>query len=228
MSPLCLRSRRRVLASLEGELRPAASRRLERHLARCGSCRRRLARLKAGLEAGRSLGRFGSVAPSRLPSFEEIRDGLARAGVPASPAVAWPALLTVVAGLAAIVLLAGRGPARHPESESLGPASIEAPGPFARLAIREFGTASTSRVFTEGFVQDVYFDKTERSLHIKLAESPRDPGPFVICEVLDVRGLTIPQTGSRIRVYGTARYDGQPGREWHEVNPVMQIAVLNR
>jgi len=31
-----------------------------------------------------------------------------------------------------------------------------------------------------------------------------------------------------VRVYGTARYDAQPGRGWHEVNPVLTLAVLKR
>ncbi|MCX6559342.1 MAG: hypothetical protein NTZ26_02390 [Candidatus Aminicenantes bacterium] len=31
-----------------------------------------------------------------------------------------------------------------------------------------------------------------------------------------------------VRVYGVARYDAQAGRQWHEVNPVLDIAVLKR
>lgn len=40
--------------------------------------------------------------------------------------------------------------------------------------------------------------------------------------------MAIPREGSRVRVYGMARYDSQPGRGWHEVNPVMKIDVLKR
>jgi hypothetical protein len=31
-----------------------------------------------------------------------------------------------------------------------------------------------------------------------------------------------------VRIYGVARYDGQPGRMWYEVNPVLNIALLKR
>jgi uncharacterized protein YrrD len=71
-------------------------------------------------------------------------------------------------------------------------------------------------------VQDVYFDEQERTLHIKLVEAPNKPEPFVICEVRNLGDVIIPRQGNRVRVYGTA------GRGWHEVNPVLTLAVLKR
>jgi len=99
---------------------------------------------------------------------------------------------------------------------------------YSPVRIAEFSSNSEFRVVTEGFVEDVYFDEHEKSLHIKLVEAPLRPEPFVICEVRDLGGLTIPSPGSRVRVYGAARYDAQPGRGWHEVNPVLAMAVLKR
>jgi hypothetical protein len=219
MSLPCLLLRRRLVPYLEGELEPRASKRLARHLAACGRCSGLLARLRTGHEAGRAFGRLATAAPDRLPSFEEI--GASGRGLrwPA-PAAAVTAVLAVTAGLVAIVAVAERNGAVRPGRET--------GGAFTELAISQFGPSSRSQVVTEGFVQSVYYDEQERSLHIRLAETPGGQGPFVICEVRDRRGMTIPPAGSRIRVYGRARYDAQPGRGWHEVNPVMQIAVLNR
>jgi hypothetical protein len=215
----CLRLRRRFVPYLEGELEPGTAARLERHLAACGPCAELFSRLRAGHEAGRAFGRLSPEAPARLPSYEEIRAG--RRGLGALPrAIAGPALLAALAGLVAIVVVTGRNAAV--------PARGGAAGPFTPVSIGEFGSGSRSQVVTEGFVQNVTYDEQEQTLHIRLAESPLGQGPFVICEVRDARGLTIPTVGSRVRVYGTARFDAQPGRGWHEVNPVMQIAVLNR
>jgi hypothetical protein len=137
-----------------------------------------------------------------------------------SLAAAVPAGLALAGLLAVAVLFAARTRTIRPPD---GPG-----GPFTELAISEFAERARNRVVTEGFVERVYYDEEERTLHIKLAEKPGGPGPFVICEVRDARGLAIPAVGSRIRVYGRSRYDAQPGRGWHEVNPVMQIALLNR
>ena len=217
MSLSCVLLRRRILPHLQGELGPHAAAGLDRHLARCGRCAARLSRLRAGHEAGRSFGRLGPAAAARLPSFEETRTAWQARR---SPFVVLTAGLAAVAGLVAIVVVTGRNTALREGQASTGS--------FTQMSIRDFGSRDRSRVVTEGYVQNVYYDEQEQSLHIKLAESPLGQGPFVICEVRDARDLTIPVAGSRIRVYGTARYDGQPGRGWNEVNPVLEIAVLNR
>jgi hypothetical protein len=219
MSLSCLFLRRRFVPYLQGELEPGAAKRLEWHLAACGRCAELLSRTRAGHEAGRLFGRLGPAAPDRLPSFEAIQAGR-RGHKGPSPAVVLTAGLAAAAGLITIIVVAGR--------DTAAPARGGAAGAFTHLAIGDFGTRSRSRVVTEGFVRNVYYDEQEQTLHIKLTESPRGQVPFVICEVRDARGLTIPMAGSRVRVYGTARFDPQPGRGWHEVNPVMQIAVLNR
>jgi hypothetical protein len=218
MNILCFSLRRKFVPYLEGGLRPGQVRRLEKHLAGCRECEDLIARIRAGHQAARRFGRSSPDPSPRLPEFEEIwarRLSAARL----SPALAVPAVLAVVAGLAVLFVVSGRTTASR---------DIQAGREFTPLAIREFAMNSRNRIVTEGFVHNVYYDEQERTLHIKLVEGLQDPEPFVICEVRDVRGLTIPREGSRVRIYGMARFDAQPGRGWHEVNPVMNIAVLNR
>jgi hypothetical protein len=217
----CLAARRRLVPYLEGGLEPERTARLETHLAGCPECTALLARVRAGHEAGRRFGRLRPDLPSGWPELERPEAAKAPAQT-LSRGLAAGALLAAAAGLVVIVVLAGR------DAGTGGPAAASAGAGFARTAIREFPQSCRSRVVTEGFVREVYYDDEERTLHIKLAEASAGPGPFVICEVRDADRLTIPEKGSRIRVYGRARYDAQPGRGWHEVNPVMEIAVLNR
>jgi len=227
MSLSCRILRRGFVPYLEGELRPGRAGRLERHLAGCGECRTLIERVRAGHEAGRRFGRLSADLPPRFPAFEELAAGRpARRGL--RPAVAVPALVSVAAALAAILVISGGDSPLRSRDSAAASRDVKADGAFTPLAIREFATNSRNRIVTEGYVHNVYYDKEERTLHIKLAEGPRDTEPFVICEIRDASGLTIPREGSRIRVYGTARFDAQPGRGWHEVNPVMEIAVLNR
>lgn len=219
MKPACFLTRRRFPARLEGGLAPGRAGRLDAHLARCGPCRELFERVRAGHEAARRFGRLRPGPPARFPAFEEI--GAARGWRPAvRPVTSSAAVRAVLAAAAAaiglFILYEGLG--------ALRPAGRG----FAPLAIGDFTKNTRTRIVTEGFVHNVYFDPEERTLHIKLVEGPRATEPFVICEVRDARGLTIPEQGSRVRVYGTARFDGQPGRNWHEVNPVSGIAVLER
>lgn len=227
MNILCFFLRREFVPYLEGGLRPGQAGRLKKHLAGCRECAELFKRVRAGHEAGRRFGRLGPDFPPRLPEFEELR-----ARRPSirflSPALAVPVLLAVVAGLAVLLVVSGRTTASRSREGLIASRDIQAGRAFTPLAIREFAANSRDRIVTEGFVHNVYYDKEERTLHIKLVEGLQDPEPFVICEIRDVRGLTIPREGSRVRVYGTARFDAQPGRGWHEVNPVMDIAVLNR
>jgi len=227
MRVLCVFFRRTFMPYLEEGLRPSRAGRLEKHLAGCSECADLMTRIRAGHQAARRFGRRSPDPSPRLPEFEEIwarRPSVARL----SPALEVPLLLAAAAGLAVLLVLSGRTTATRSREGHIASSGIRAGREFTPLAIREFAMNSRSRVVTEGFVHKVYYDEQEQTLHIKLAEGPQDPAPFVICEIRDVRGLTIPREGSRVRVYGTARFDAQPGRGWHEVNPVMNIAVLNR
>ncbi len=97
---------------------------------------------------------------------------------------------------------------------------------FRPLSIPEIRLNTQPHISTEGYVRDLHVDKEEGTVHFKLVEIPQGSGPFVVCEIISPIGISLPREGSRVRVYGVARYDAQPGREWHEVNPVLNIAVL--
>lgn len=227
MRPACFLARRRFPSYLEALAPPGSAARRERHLGRCARCSDLFSRVRAGHEAGRTFGRLAPAPPDRFPPFEAIRTDAPRPKV-ISQALALPAMAAAAAGLVLLFAVIGRHPAAGGRAGAIGPAEITPAGTFARLAIRDFATGTRKQVVTEGYVQDVYHDEQEQTLHIKLGETAHRTGPFVICEVRDARGLTIPAAGSRVRVYGRARFDAQPGRNWHEVNPVMEIAVLNR
>ena len=99
---------------------------------------------------------------------------------------------------------------------------------FHPLSIREFQSNTRPHIAIEGYVRDVHVDKEEGTLHFRLVEIPHRSVPFVVCEIISPIGMTLPREGSRVRVYGVARYDAQPDRLWHEVNPVLDIALLKR
>ena len=214
MSLRCLFARRRFVAGLEGELSRPRAERLETHLAGCPGCRDLFARVRSGHEAGRRFGRLGPIPPPRFPDLDEIREPAARPLAAGLVTRVLPAALAV--GLVLLAVFWGTVTTQRCPAASRGWPS------------GEFATNERSRVFTEGFVHDVYFDEEERTLHIKLLEAPRQMEPFVICEIRDAGGVAVPPQGSRVRVYGNARFDGQPGRGWHEVNPVAMIAILER
>jgi hypothetical protein len=242
MSYRCHFLRRKLVPYLEGGASPREAKRLERHLGDCRECDELLARLRSGHEAARQFGRLAPDAGHRPPEFEEIwagpgvtpdrRRGPARVGGYVLQALSTPlavrVLIVLVLTQAVLLVVA----LRKIPSRTIAAAVRTEDAPllrgYAPVRIAEFASNSEFRVVTEGFVKDVYFDEYEKSLHIKLVEVQLRPEPFVICEVRDLGGLTIPSPGSRVRVYGTARYDAQPGRGWHEVNPVLAMSVLKR
>jgi hypothetical protein len=204
--------------------------RLEKHLAGCVECSEFLSRLRAGHEAGREFGRIGCATTRGPHTFGELWTALGpKLGPRARQAsAALRTFVTVALAGAVLLVMSGRiGPWRSDSRPGALPDSGEFRD-FTAVRIAEFPSQSRSRIFTEGFVRDVYFDEQEKTLHIKLVERPQKSEPFVICEIPSPDGMAIPREGSRIRVYGMARFDAQPGRGWHEVNPVLTMAVLKR
>jgi hypothetical protein len=232
--------RRRFVSYLEGDASPRLEKRLERHLAGCPECGRLLATLRAGHEAARRFGRPGPAAPGyRPPEFAELwakfgaendgQDRPGRAGIfrglPAPLAV--KALVVLALASAGFLVVSHRGLVWRSGSAASVASTADFHG-FTPVSIRDFTSDTKASVVTEGVVGSVYFDEEEQTLHIKLLGARHKLEPFVICEVRQAGGMTIPPEGSRVRVYGTARYDDQPGRGWHEVNPVVNIDVLKR
>ena len=230
--------RRRFVPYLEGTLSPRAAKRLEQHLRRCDDCRVLLARLRTGHRFAQQLRRF---RPDDAPGFEGLAANAVRtAGGRRRWARAWerwfdmlttPRLVRVLtaiilAQLALLIvlnrgILFGGGAVR---AKMIAPDFSD----FRPINIAELRTNTRPHIATEGYVRDVRVDDEEKTLHFKLAQIPQGPGPFVVCEIMRPSGISVPREGSWVRVYGVARYDAQKGREWNEVNPVLNIAVLKR
>ena len=70
------------------------------------------------------------------------------------------------------------------------------------------------------------FNDEDGDLSFKLVDELGRPGPFIICEIIDPIKLAPPSVGSRVRVYGVSRYDGQMDHNWYEVHPVLNIEVV--
>lgn len=226
----CLRFdiRRSFSRYLNGELGSRAVKRVEDHLIDCGTCRLRLARLRNGHRLAQQMPRF---TPERDPwtmieaAIESDRPQ--RSGSPAGwrevvfkPGFALGAI-GVAALIAALLIAYGR------------PMSSEEPTIAEALNLSEFHTVSITEiernqkphVMTEGYVSEVRLDK-DGDLRFKLVDELNTPGPFIVCEIIDPIKLKAPTVGSRVRVYGVSRYDGQDDHNWYEVHPVLNIEVL--
>jgi anti-sigma factor RsiW len=242
MSWRCFVLRRKFVPYLDGEVTPREEKRLDDHLAVCPACRERLTSVCAGHRAARQLGRLGPETSQRPPEFDELWASvgarLERSGQAAQTGRAMPRPLPVplaAATLAVLVLAfsvllvkAGRKFASMAGDRTVMPAGAGGRRAYVPLRIAEFPSKAGSPVVTEGYVRGVYFDQEEKTLHIKLVDNQQQPEPFVICEVRSFGRVAIPEEGSRVRVYGTARFDSQPGRGWNEVNPVTNIDILKR
>jgi hypothetical protein len=233
------RLRRTFVPYLEGRLSARKASRLEKHLGDCGECRAELARLRAGDAAARGLRAPEEASRPRTPGISEI---LSDSGEPASGISGWirrweirfaalttpravlilavaVLLLLVILGLLSRGLLPGRGTSGAGSRTGLG-------GIYHPLKVSEVAANTRPRIAVEGFVRDVSLDAEEKILRFKLVESRGAAAPFVVCEILDPAGVVVPREGDRVRVFGVARYDAQPGREWHEINPVLRLTVV--
>jgi hypothetical protein len=240
MKGRCLFLRRRFVPYLEGGISSCEAARLEKHLAGCRECGEFFTRLRAGHQAGRQFGRVGPEIGQRPPDFEELRADIGatldrrslpvRTGGnilhPLTTPLTVRALIALALALPVLLVLSNRIMLRRGGERAAMSSKARESRDFTPLRIKDFSSNTRSHVVTEGFVRDVYFDREEKTLHIKLVDVQQKAEPFVICEILSPGGMAIPREGSRVRVYGMARYDSQPGRGWHEVNPVMNIDVL--
>ena len=229
--------RRKLVPYIEGQLVPLASRRLEKHLRRCPECRAEFARLRDGHRLAQRLSFLhpgDTPAAPAFAAFEIAEMNTQRRGgwfwqrwfdVLTMPRVV-PVLAAIVVLQLALLLISnrtaliqGRGGA------AMKPAALDI-SRFQTVSISDLPTNTLPHVATEGYVRDVRIDPEEKTLHFILSQRPEGPGPFVVCEIMNPGGIAVPREGSRVRVYGVARYDGQAGRNWHELNPVLDIAVL--
>jgi hypothetical protein len=230
--------RRKWIPYLEEQLPPRAAGRIDKHLRRCGECRAEYARLREGHRLAQRLsGSLAEAAPA-APSFEALQVGEKIGGhrrwswfwerwfdVLTMPRVV-PVLAAIVV-LQMVLLLVFNRASIFKGGEAMKPAALDI-SRFQMVSIPDLPTNTLPHVATEGYVRDVRIDQEEKTLHFILAQWPEGPGPYVVCEIMSPGGIAVPREGSRVRVYGVARYDGQAGREWQELNPVLDIAVLKR
>ena len=224
--------RRNFSRYLNGELESGAVRRVEDHLLDCGSCRTRLAHLRNGHRLAQEMPRFTpqrdpwaaiETAIAARPAADDSRSPRLRERM-LKPGFALAAI-GVVALIAAVLVATDR---RQPAEDLTGTLIAEA------LDFSEFHTVSIAaieqnqkpHVMAEGYVSEVRVDDEDGDLRFKLVDELGRPGPFIICEIIDPIKLKAPSVGSRVRVYGVSRFDGQADHNWYEVHPVLNIEVI--
>jgi hypothetical protein len=99
---------------------------------------------------------------------------------------------------------------------------------FKPVPITRMANTTEPHIVTEGYITEAKVEEDDGDRVFKLVEKPNSSGPFVICEVIEPLEMPIPPVGSRVRVYGVTRFDGQSDHNWHEVHPVLNIEVLKQ
>jgi anti-sigma factor RsiW len=229
--------RRKFSLYVTGELEASAVKRVEDHLLDCGSCRTRLVRLRNGHRFAQEMPRF---TPQR-DSWTAI-EGSIDAQQPIPIPKAWAAeswrtlvfkpgfalaVIGVLALIAAVIVASNR---RSPGEEHAGSLIADALdfSEFKTVNIADIEQNRKPHVMAEGYVSEVRLNDEDGDLTFKLVDELGRPGPFIICEIIDPIKLAPPSVGSRVRVYGVSRYDGQADHNWYEVHPVLNIEVVRR
>ncbi len=226
--------RRTFSLYLNGELDAGAVKRVEDHLIDCGSCRTRLARIRNGHRLAQEMPRF---TPQRDPwtaieaaiearPAPNARGGAGWRGLVFKPGFAL-AVIGVAALIAALLVASGRrssgeGPAGQLIADALDLSE------FHTVSIADIERNQKPHVMAEGYVSEVRVNDEDGDLSFKLVDDLSGSGPFIICEIIDPIKLAPPPVGSRVRVYGVSRYDGQADHNWYEVHPVLNIEVVRR
>lgn len=229
--------RRRFSLYVNGELGPNGVKRVEDHLLDCGSCRMRVARLRNGHRLAQEMPRFtprrdpwtaiqAAIETRQPTSASDTRGRAAWRRVVLKPGFGM-AVIGIVALIASVVVATAR---RSPVEEPAGQLIADA------LDLKEFQSVNISdihenqkpHVMAEGYVSEVRVNDEDGDLSFKLVDDLHRAGPFIICEIIDPIKLTAPSVGSRVRVYGVSRYDGQADHNWYEVHPVLNIEVVRR
>jgi hypothetical protein len=233
---------------LNNELAPDRIKRIEDHLLDCGTCRDQLIHLRTGHRLAAQMPR---LMPARDPwdaieaaidreavSGSRERQTATRTFLNGSLVATWrkrllsPAFALGVVAIVMTVLLLVQSRSAHryasSEQEIGGLASFEAidRGEFHAVSISNIESNTKPHVVAEGYVSEVRVNDEDGDLSFKLVDNLQAGGPFIICEIIDPIKLTPPAVGSRVRVYGVSRYDGQDNHNWYEVHPVLNIEVM--
>lgn len=220
---------------LNGELEAGAVKRIEDHLLDCGSCRMRLAHLRNGHWLAQQLPRFtaGSDGWAALeaainapqPAAKSRRSAARWSELALKPGFAL-AMISVIALIGAVLLASGRLGFREERSALVADALDLSE--FHTVNIADIEQNQKPHVVAEGYVSEVSANDDEGDLKFKLVDDLGRPGPFIVCEIIDPIRLKAPAVGSRVRVYGVSRYDGQADHNWYEVHPVLNIELVHR
>lgn len=222
---------------LNGELSQSDVKRIEDHLLDCASCRDRFAQLRNGHRLAQQIPRFtpqrdpwasieASLEAERLaPAQSQRQRPIAQwRGLMIKPGFAL-AFIGVAALIAAILVVSGK---RSPEQERTLMADALDLKEFHLVNIADIERNNQPHVVAEGFVSEIQVNDEDGDLSFKLVDDLGRPGPFIVCEIIDPIHLAPPSVGSRVRVYGVSRYDGQMDHNWYEVHPVLNIEVVRR
>jgi hypothetical protein len=196
-----------------GSLESDAARSLEAHILRCKHCKEKLARLRKGQSWAKSI---PQIVPQR-DLWAGIDASIQRASESRRPGrYVWAAAATTSLIILTILLWNQQNSNSFAESR------------YQQVNISSIPHNTAPHIVTEGFVTEVKVDPEDGDILFKLVEDPQRRQPFVICEILQPFDLKAPPVGSRVRVYGVSRYDGQQGHQWFEVHPVFKIQTLTR
>jgi len=236
MRPGCFYANRHLIRYIDAEADHRMTKRIENHLLVCGPCRQKLLDLRAGRKMAELLpeaepGNGPWLAlESALDSQKATppRESPLNRLIPYRPVISSVLLLAVGAALMAAVLLVipGKRDARNPNA-SRAALKFNAKG-FRQIAIDDISRSDDPHVVAEGYVANVSLDSDDGDLTFKLVDNLDQPGPFVVCEIMDPATLAPPVVGARIRVYGVSRFDAKADHQWYEVHPVLDIEPASK
>jgi hypothetical protein len=218
---------------VNGELKASSVARLENHLMGCGRCRAELARIRDGHRFARQMPR----AVLERDPWEAIEAAISadRTASPVESAQWWrprpvrhalaAAAVVIALLLVALIVLVDRMAYERGSGPTLsGSLDLDQ---FHAVRISDIEQNTRPHIVAEGYVSEVRVEE-DGDLTFRIVEELRQPGPFIVCEIIDPIRLDPPEVGSLVRVYGVSRYDGQIGRQWHEVHPVLNIEMVRR
>jgi hypothetical protein len=137
------------------------------------------------------------------------------------------AVIGIAALIAAVLIASGKRTAEHERAGALIADALDL-SEFKTVRIADIERNRQPHVVAEGFVSEVRVNGEDGDLSFTLVDDLDRAGPFIVCEIIDPIKLTPPSVGSRVRVYGVSRYDGQLDHNWYEVHPVLNIEVVRR
>ncbi|HEY9230685.1 MAG TPA: hypothetical protein VIS78_01025 [Blastocatellia bacterium] len=227
--------RRELVRYVTEELTPGRVRHVEAHLLDCGACRDAVARLRSGQ---RFAAQLLQVKPQgdAWDAIEAAIDREDARRLPATGGGDWGAMgfrpRVALAAIATVILLSVIFITLHrravSEEEPGGWPSLAAADwrEFQPVRIGDIESNTKPHVVAEGYVSEVRIDDKDGDLTFKLVDNLNAQDRFIVCEIIEPIRLQPPAVGSRVRVYGVSRYDGEHDHNWYEVHPVLNIEVV--